>query len=148
VVAGIICYTACNLKSKLGYDDSLMWWACTGSVARGPSPRTLRTKLVNEAGGDGLLYGNPKQLWIQFVAVVVTWILGFVMTMVILKVLDAVMGLRVSSEDEMAGLDLSQHSETAYMLGGSASYGEYSMGGSAAGFEGMKPAEAKPRPSH
>ena len=51
-------------------------------------------------------------------------------------------------EDEMAGLDLSQHSETAYMLGGSASYGEYSMGGSSGGFEGMKPAEAKPRPSH
>jgi Amt family ammonium transporter len=149
-VAGIICYTACNLKSKLGYDDSLdvvgvhgvggTW----GALATG----LFATKLVNEAGGDGLLYGNPKQLWIQFVAVVVTWILGFVMTMVILKVLDAVMGLRVSSEDEMAGLDLSQHSETAYMLGGSASYGEYSMGGSAGGFEGMKPAEAKPRPSH
>jgi len=97
---------------------------------------------------DGLLYGNPKQLWIQFVAVAVTWILGFVMTVVILKVLDAVMGLRVSAEDEMAGLDLSQHSETAYMLGGSASYGEYSWGGSTGGFEGMKPAEAKPRPSH
>jgi Amt family ammonium transporter len=70
------------------------------------------------------------------------------MTVVILKVLDAVMGLRVSQEDEMSGLDLSQHSETAYMLGGSASYGEYSMGGSAGAFEGMKPAEAKPRPSH
>jgi hypothetical protein len=48
----------------------------------------------------------------------------------------------------MVGLDLSQHSETAYMLGGSASYGEYSMGGSAGGFEGVRPAEAKPRPSH
>ena len=150
VVAGFICYTACNLKSKLGYDDSLdvvgvhgvggTW----GALATG----IFATKLVNDAGGDGLLYGNPKQLWIQFVAVAVTWVLAFVMTMIILKVLDAIMGLRVSDEDEMAGLDLSQHSETAYMLGGSASYGEYSMGGSAGGFEGMKPAEAKPRPSH
>lgn len=150
VVAGIICYTACNLKSKLGYDDSLdvvgvhgvggTW----GALATG----VFATKLVNDAGGDGLLYGNPKQLWIQFVAVLVTWILGFVMTVVILKVLDGIMGLRVSDEDEMAGLDLSQHSETAYMLGGSASYGEYSMGGSAGGFEGVRPAEAKPRPSH
>ena len=137
-VAGFICYTACNLKSKLGYDDSLdvvgvhgvggTW----GALATG----VFATKLVNDAGGDGLLYGNPKQLWIQFVAVAVTWVLGFVMTMVILKVLDAVMGLRVSDEDEMAGLDLSQHSETAYMLGGSASYGEYSMGGSAGASKG------------
>ena len=51
--------------------------------------------------------------------------LGFVVTTIILKVLDAVMGLRVSDEDEMAGLDLSQHSETAYSLGGG-TYGEYS----------------------
>ena len=49
---------------------------------------------------------------------VVTLVLGFVMTTVILKVLDGIMGLRVSEEDEMAGLDLSQHSETAYTLGG------------------------------
>ena len=150
-VAGFICYTACNLKSKLGYDDSLdvvgvhgvggTW----GALATG----LFATKLVNDAGGDGLLYGNPKQLGVQIVAVLVTWVLGFVMTTVILKVLDATMGLRVTAEDEMAGLDLSQHSETAYALGGSAAYGEYSMGGSGHGaFESMKPAEAKARPSH
>src|SRR5580765_4889087 len=142
-LAGVLCYTACNLKTKLGYDDSLdvvgvhgvggTW----GALATG----IFATKAVNEAGANGLLYGDPGQLWIQFVAVAVTWVLGFVMTVVILKVLDAVMGLRVSQEDEMAGLDLSQHSETAYMLGGSASYGEYSMGGSSGAFEGMKPAE-------
>ena len=150
-VAGFICYTACNLKSKLGYDDSLdvvgvhgvggTW----GALATG----IFATKLVNDAGGDGLLYGNPKQLGVQIVAVLVTWVLGFVMTTVILKVLDSTMGLRVTAEDEMAGLDLSQHSETAYALGGSAAYGEYSMGGSGHGaFESMKPAEAKARPSH
>ena len=136
-VAGVICYTACNLKSRLGYDDSLdvvgvhgvggTW----GALATG----VFATKLVNEGGGDGLLYGNPKQLWIQFVAVLVTWVLGFVMTTVILKVLDATMGLRVSDEDEMAGLDLSQHSETAYVLGGS-SYGEYSVGGGSSSYAG------------
>jgi Amt family ammonium transporter len=65
------------------------------------------------------------------VAVLVTWVLGFVVTTIILKVLDATMGLRISDEDEMAGLDLSQHSETAYVLGGS-SYGEYSTAGTAA----------------
>ena len=70
--------SACNLKSKLGYDDSLdvvgvhgvggTW----GAIATG----IFATKAVNEAGGDGLLYGNPKQLWIQFIAVAVTWSSG------------------------------------------------------------------------
>jgi len=149
-LAGFLCYTACNLKTKLGYDDSLdvvgvhgvggTW----GALATG----LFATKLVNDAGGDGLLYGNPKQLWIQFLAVVVTWVLGFVMTAVILKVLDAIMGLRISDEDELAGLDLSQHSETAYVLGGS-SYGEYSLGaGSGAFGEAMRAAEAKARSTH
>ena len=149
-LAGFLCYTACNLKAKLGYDDSLdvvgvhgvggTW----GALATG----LFATKLLNEAGGDGLFYGNPKQLWIQLLAVVVTWVLGFVMTAVILKVLDAIMGLRVSEEDELAGLDLSQHSETAYVLGGS-SYGEYSVGaGSGAFGEAMRAAEAKARSTH
>jgi Amt family ammonium transporter len=148
--AGFFCYTACNLKTKLGYDDSLdvvgvhgvggTW----GALATG----LFATKLVNEAGSDGLFYGNPRQLWIQITAVVVTWVLGLVMTTVILKVLDAVMGLRVSEEDELAGLDLSQHSETAYVLGGS-SYGEYSVGvGSGAFGEAMRAAEAKARSTH
>jgi ammonium transporter, Amt family len=129
-VAGFICYSACNLKSKLGYDDSLdvvgvhgvggTW----GALATG----IFATKLVNDAGGDGLLYGNPKQLWIQFIAVAVTWVLGFVMTTIILKVLDGIMGLRVTDEEEMAGLDLSQHSETAYTLGGPSAYGEARAG--------------------
>jgi ammonium transporter, Amt family len=145
-VAGVICYTACNLKTKLGYDDSLdvvgvhgvggSW----GAIATG----IFATKTVNEAGGDGLLYGNPKQLGIQLVAVVVTLLLGFIMTTIILKVLDAIMGLRVTEEDEMAGLDLSQHSETAYAIGGG---GEYSMGGG--GFEeAVRATQAKPRPAH
>ncbi len=129
-VAGIICYSACNLKSKLGYDDSLdvvgvhgvggTW----GALATG----VFATKLVNEAGGDGLLYGNPKQLGIQLLAVVVTWVLGFVMTTVILKVLDGIMGLRVTDEEEAAGLDLSQHSETAYTLGGASAYSDARTG--------------------
>ena len=85
---------------------------------------------MNEAGGDGLLYGNPKQLCIQLIAVLVTLVLGFVVTTIILKVLDGLMGLRVSDEDEMAGLDLSQHSETAYALGGAPTASTRQTGGS------------------
>jgi Amt family ammonium transporter len=149
-VAGVLCYTACNFKSRLGYDDSLdvvgvhgvggTW----GALATG----IFATKLVNDAGGDGLLYGNPKQLWIQLVAVLVTWVLGFVLTTIILKVLDAAMGLRVSEEDELAGLDLSQHSETAYMFGGTAGYGEFATAGPGSAFaEAIRAGEARARPT-
>jgi len=144
-LAGVLCYMACNLKTRLGYDDSLdvvgvhgvggTW----GALATG----IFATKAVNEAGGNGLLYGDPGQLRKQIVAVAATLVLGFVMTIVILKVLDAVMGLRVTEDDELAGLDLSQHSETAYSLGGS-SYGEYGMSGGTGAFaEAMKAAQAK-----
>jgi Amt family ammonium transporter len=122
VVAGFICYNACNLKAKLGYDDSLdvvgvhgvggSW----GAIATG----LFATKAINPAGADGLLYGNPAQLWNQIVGVLASWALAFIVTWIVLKALDAIMGLRVTEEDEIAGLDLTQHSETAYSLGGSA----------------------------
>jgi Amt family ammonium transporter len=120
-VAGFLCYNACNLKTKLGYDDSLdvvgvhgvggIW----GALATG----LFATKAINAAGGDGLFYGNAGQLWNQFVGILAAAVLGFVLTAIILKVLDATMGLRVTDEEEVDGLDLSQHSETAYSMGGS-----------------------------
>jgi Amt family ammonium transporter len=146
-VAGALCYSACNIKTKLGYDDSLdvvgvhgvggTW----GALATG----LFATKAVNDAGGDGLFYGNPGQLWIQIVAVAATYVLAIVMTFVILKVVDAVVGLRVSVEDEVVGLDLSQHSETAYAAGGG--FGEFgpTAGGVA---ETVRGAEGKPRVAH
>ncbi len=147
-LGGIICYSACNLKSRLGYDDSLdvvgvhgvggTW----GAIATG----LFASKAINDAGGDGLFFGNPGQLWTQIVAVAVTYLLAIVMTFVILKVVDAIVGLRVTQDDEAAGLDLSQHSETAYVLGGG-SYGEFST--ASGGFsETIRTAEAKARAAH
>jgi len=146
-VAGFLCYNACNLKAKLGYDDSL---DVVGVHGIGGTWGALATglfawKAINPDGGDGLLHGNPGQLGIQAIAVAASWVLAFAGTFIILKVLDALMGLRVSEQDEVAGLDLSQHSETAYVLGGS-SYGEYAAGGAFA--EAMRAAEAKARPAH
>jgi Amt family ammonium transporter len=149
-LAGVFCYTACNLKTKLGYDDSLdvVGVHAVGGTWGALATGIFATKAVNEAGGDGLLYGNPGQLFIQALAVVVTLVLGFVMTTIILKVLDGIMGLRLSEEDEMAGLDLSQHSETAYTIGG-AGYGEYSgSAGSSAFAQARAATEAKARASH
>jgi Amt family ammonium transporter len=115
-VAGALCWTACTLKGRFGYDDSLdvvgvhgiggTW----GALATG----LFASKLINPAGNDGLFFGNPNQLWVQFVAVVATWIFAIVGTFIILSILKAVMGLRVSEEDEQMGLDLSQHNERSY----------------------------------
>ncbi len=140
-VAGAVCYTACNLKGKLGYDDSL---DVVGVHAVGGTWGALATglfasKAINEGGDNGLFFGNPGQVWIQVVAVLATYVLAVVGTAIILKVVDALVGLRVSEEDEVAGLDLSQHSETAYAVGGG--LGEF--GGSGAAF-----GEARPRVAH
>jgi ammonium transporter, Amt family len=147
-VAGAVCYMACNLKSKLGYDDSLdvvgvhgvggTW----GALATG----LFASKAINDGGENGLFFGNPGQLKTQIIAVLATYAIAIVATWVILKVVDAVVGLRVTDEDEVVGLDLSQHSETAYAFGGG-SYSEFTSGGG--GFqEAMRAAEAKARPAH
>ena len=114
--AGIFCSIACSLKPKLGYDDSLdvvgvhgvggTW----GALATG----LFASKAINAAGNDGLFFGNPGQLWVQFVAVVATWILAVVGTIILLSIVKSIMGLRVADDEERIGLDLSQHNERAY----------------------------------
>ncbi|MBI3635471.1 MAG: ammonium transporter [Candidatus Rokubacteria bacterium] len=145
--AGFLCYSACNLKSRLGYDDSLdvVGVHAVGGTFGAISTGLFASKAINADGADGLFFGNPGQLWTQLVAVVATIVLAVVLTFVILKIVDALVGLRVPDEDEVAGLDLSQHSETAYTLGGG-SYGEFSGGG--AFTEAMRAAEIKARAAH
>jgi len=114
--AGVFCYSAVLMKTKLGYDDSL---DVVGIHGVGGSWGALATgifasKAINAAGADGLLYGNPMQLAIQAGAVLVSFGFAFVGTFVILKVIDMLVGLRVSEEEERMGLDLSQHEERAY----------------------------------
>jgi Amt family ammonium transporter len=74
------------------------------------------TKTINPAGNDGLLYGNPSLLVTQLIAVGVTVVFVSVGSAVILLALKAIMGLRVTAEQERLGLDLSQHSESAYVF--------------------------------
>lgn len=116
--AGVVCYLAVLAKVKLGYDDSLdvvgvhgvggLW----GALATGLFASTA----VNSGGADGLFFGNPAQFGIQVIAVVVTIVYSFVLSWVLLKVIDATMGLRVTKEDEVAGLDLTEHQEAGYSL--------------------------------
>jgi Amt family ammonium transporter len=72
------------------------------------------SKAINAAGSNGLFFGNPSQLGIQALTAVSVWIYAFVVTFIILKVLDWTMGLRVSEDDEIKGLDISQHGEAGY----------------------------------
>ena len=115
-VGGVLCSIACSLKPKFGYDDSLdvvgvhgvggTW----GALATG----LFASKAINAAGNDGFLFGNPGQLWTQLISVVVTIAFAMIVTAIILSILKATMGLRVSDEEERMGLDLTQHNERAY----------------------------------
>jgi len=116
LAAGCLCYFAIFLKHKLGYDDALdvVGVHGVGGTFGALATGLFASKAVNEAGNNGLFFGNPALLGTQALAVGVTLIYSFVVTLIILKVLDWTMGLRVSEEEEEMGLDLSQHSETGY----------------------------------
>ncbi len=118
LAAGIACfYAVARLKPRLGYDDTL---DCFGVHGIGGIVGTLLTGVFVAAslGGAGLPQGvsMTTQLGRQFVAVVATAAYDLVVTWVILKVLDAVLGLRVSQEQETEGLDLALHDERGYSL--------------------------------
>ena len=115
LVAGYLCYQACSLKHRLGYDDSLdvvgvhgvggTW----GALATGLFASTALTD-----GGGWLTAGNGGQFFEQVIAVLATYLFCGVGTLVILSIIRAVVGLRVDEEDEETGLDLTLHAETAY----------------------------------
>jgi len=115
--AGVFCYFAVFLKEKLGYDDSLDVFAVHGIGGTwGAIATGLFANPAVNAAGKGLLFGNPGQLMTQIIAVGATWVLAIVGTFIILKVVDAIVGLRVTEEAERTGLDLSQHNESGYVL--------------------------------
>jgi len=118
VVAGVACFFACRLRTRLKMDDSLDVWGVhgVGGTLGVLAVGLFATVAVNAAGKNGLLYGNPGQLWTQFVMVAVLWAYSFGMTYVILKVLDRLMGVCLEGSEEEVGLDVSQHGEQAYQL--------------------------------
>jgi len=115
-VAGMICYGGVMLKGKWRYDDSLDvvgihgFGGTWGALATG----LFASKAVNPAGSDGLFFGHPGQLGIQFLSVAATIVFAFVMTTIILKFVDWVAGIRVSDDEEERGMDISLHDEKGY----------------------------------
>ncbi|WP_101674655.1 ammonium transporter [Alloalcanivorax mobilis] len=116
IAAGLICFfCATTLKRKLGYDDSLDVFGVHG--VGGIVGAILTGAFAAPAlGGFGDVRNIGAQLWIQVQGVAFTVIYTTIVTFVILKVIDLVIGLRVSEEDETIGLDLSQHDERGYNL--------------------------------
>ena len=114
-LAGAVCYGAILLRERMKVDDALDVWAVHGV---GGTLGILLTGVfavtaVNVAG-RGLVDGNAGQVGTQLVAIAATWIYSGVATLVILKVVDALVGLRVDEAEEEAGLDASQHGEVAW----------------------------------
>jgi len=116
ILVGMICSFAVVLLDRTGLDDTLDVFAChgMGGIFGAIATGFFAQKFINPAGADGLLYGNPKQVLIQIAAVAATAVWGFVMSVILLKIIDWIMGLRVTPEEEEMGLDLSQHGESAY----------------------------------
>lgn len=118
ILAGIVPYFAvASIKPKLGYDDSLDAFGIhgVGGILGAILTGVFADPSVNELG-KGLLFGNPKQLISQIIAVVVTFAYSAIVTLIIFGVVKVITGIRVHEEHEITGLDESQHGEKAYSL--------------------------------
>lgn len=117
--ASVICYIfVAFVKPRFGYDDSLDAFGVhgVGGIWGALATGLWANKSINPAGADGLFYGNPGLFLIQLKTVAITIVYSFIVSVILLKLVDAFMGLRVSEEEERIGLDLTQHSESGYTL--------------------------------
>ncbi len=119
LAAGIVCSYAVGLKFRLGYDDSLdvVGVHYVGGLVGVLLIGFLATEVMT-AGPQGLFYGGGLvQLGKQALAALVVSLYAFTVSFALAKLIDLVMGFRISAEDETAGVDFSQHAETAYAEG-------------------------------
>jgi Amt family ammonium transporter len=126
-VAGIVCYFMVTaVKTKFGYDDSLDAFGVhgaggtVGAILTGVFATMAVNDTLKDASGKslplGLIDGQPGQVLNQAIGVAISWVLAIVGTLVILKICDVLIGVRVSPEQEMEGLDISMHGEEGYNL--------------------------------
>ena len=127
LIAGVACFLmVAKVKGMFGYDDSLDAFGVhgvggtIGALLTGVFATSAINPLLKDSQGNaigmGLLEGNGRQFLNQMIGSAIAWGLAIVGTLVILKVVDAVIGLRVADEHEVQGLDLSQHGEEGYNL--------------------------------
>jgi ammonium transporter, Amt family len=116
--AGLGCFLAVEYVVRRRVDDALDVFGVhgVGGIIGALLTGVFATTAVNDAGADGLLYGNAQLLGIQTIAVVVVAIYAAAMTFGLLKLINVVWGLRVSPDEEQSGLDMTQHGEPAYQM--------------------------------
>jgi Amt family ammonium transporter len=125
LIAGVLCsFMVFEVKSRLGYDDSLDAFGVhgaggtVGALLTGIFAASVINPVFKDAAGNplpsGAIDGHWGQMLNQLAGVGIAWSMSIVGTLALLFVVDKVMGLRVSAEDEAAGLDLSQHGEEGY----------------------------------
>jgi ammonium transporter, Amt family len=125
LIAGFFCYTmVAKVKARFGYDDSLDAFGVhgaggtIGALLTGVFASSAINPIFKDAKGNvlpsGMIDGNPHQLLNQTIGVLIAWVLAIVGTLIILKIVDVVIGLRVTEDQEVQGLDLSQHGEEGY----------------------------------
>jgi ammonium transporter, Amt family len=117
LIGGAICFWGVySLKSRLGYDDALDAFGLhgIGGTWGGIATGLFATTSVNEAGANGLFYGDPSLLWKNVVAIIATYVFVAVATFIIASVIKLFVSLRVDEEDESMGLDITMHGEKAY----------------------------------
>jgi ammonium transporter, Amt family len=116
MAAGAVCYISLNMKGKLGYDDSLDAFGVhgVGGILGTLATGLFAQSIINPAGSNGLFFGGHQMFTSQIIAILITGVYSFIISVVLLKVLDKVIGLRVSEESEVNGLDISQHGESGY----------------------------------
>lgn len=119
IVASILCFIAVTyLKRALKYDDSLDAFGVHGisgfwgTLAAG----LFASKAINPAGADGLFAGNPRQFIVQLIAVGATVAYALFGTYIIFKLIDVIIGVRATQDNEAIGLDLTEHNERAYTM--------------------------------
>lgn len=117
-VVGVLCYFGVRIKNRFDFDDALdvVGIHGVGGTVGAILTGVFASTAINAAGRDGLLTGNPMQVVLQIVGVVVTFAFSFGVSWLILKIIDATIGVRVDSASEERGLDISDHSEVAYEL--------------------------------
>ncbi len=118
-LAGVICFFFVNkVKEKFGYDDSLDVFGVhgIGGIVGALATGLFATKTINESGSNGLFYGNAHQFLVQLLTTIVAIAFSAIMTFVLFKIVDKIIGMRVDVKDEYIGLDLTQQHETGYTL--------------------------------
>ncbi len=118
LIGGVVCYYGVTVKNKFGFDDTLDTFGVhgVGGTLGALLTGVFATTVVNSAGANGLLAGNVKQLFIQAAGVGATIGYAVVVSWILLKIVDATIGLRVTPEEEEQGLDWTQHGESGYNL--------------------------------